>query len=592
MRSSALFLALGAPSALAAVTKPHILLIVADDLGWNDVSFHAPAAADGTRSAQIPTPHLTALASEGIVLDNFYVQPVCSPTRASLMTGRHVIHTGIYDPDCSFGTTLAVPTAFSMLPQHLKALGYATHAIGKWHLGDFAPQLTPTGRGFDTFYGYYDGAEEYFSHTIKNYVDLHNDSARPGGWGLAHATGQDGAYSTHIYTEQAERVIASHAAASAAASAASDAPPPLFMYLAYQAIHSPDEVPQSYRDPFNATIPDTPADPSKVLNNVGNHRRTVAGMVAALDEGVGNVTAALKAAGMFDDTLIFFTADNGGPAAGFNSNMASNWPLRGMKRTLWEGGMRVSAFAHGAGLRKTGYVNEAMVHACDVPESMLALAANGLEADPSDAGGWIGWREHPALKAAAAAEPPFQLGDGIDNWAALATGAPSARTEMIHEAHPSGHGQDDGNGQAIRVGDYKLITEKGPMWHGPPNDEWYESGSNPAQYSHTVSCGGPPPNASAPGYCDPAKLPCLFNVRLDPCEFRDLSKDRPDVVANLTARLAVYQATAVHKSFHQLKGVNCSSSDPKDHPEWDGFWQPNCQGVESGRRRRARAALN
>jgi arylsulfatase A-like enzyme len=98
-----------------------------------------------------------------------------------------------------------------------------------------------------------------------------------------------------------------------------------------QAIHSPDEVPQSYRDPFNSSIPDTPDSPSKVLNNTGNHRRTVAGMVAALDEGVGNVTAALKAAGMWEDTLIFFTADNGGPAAGFNSNMASNWPLRGMK---------------------------------------------------------------------------------------------------------------------------------------------------------------------------------------------------------------------------------------------------------------------
>ena len=226
-----------------------------------------------------------------------------------------------------------------MLPEHLKNLGYSTHAIGKvrvplplrsppappqlvlpltarslrarllpcsplvqWHLGDFAPQLTPTGRGFDTFYGYYDGAEEYFSHTIKGFVDLHNDSAAE--WGLGHATGQDGAYSTHIYTTQAERTIARHAAKAAADG--TDVPP-LFMYLAYQAIHSPDEVPQSYRDPFNATIPDTP-DHDKVLGNTGNHRRTVAGMVAALDEGIGNVTAALEAAGMKENTLIFFTA--------------------------------------------------------------------------------------------------------------------------------------------------------------------------------------------------------------------------------------------------------------------------------------------
>jgi hypothetical protein len=240
----------------------------------------------------------------------------------------------------------------------------------------------------------------------------------------------------------------------------------------------------------------------------------------------------------------------------------------------------VSAFAHGAGLRKTGYTNEAMVHACDVPESLLALAANGLEADPADAEAWIGWRQHPALAAAAAAEPPFELGDGLDNWAALSTGADSARSEMIHEAHPATAGGDDGNGQAIRVGDYKLITEKGPMWHGPPNDEWYESGSNPAQYSHTVSCGGPPPAAGAAGYCDPAALPCLFNVKEDPCEFKDLSKALPDVVARLTVRLAAYQATAVQKGFHQLKGLECSAPSPKDHPEWGGFWQPNCKGVK------------
>ena len=340
------------------------------------------------------------------------------------------------------------------------------------------------------------------------------------------------------------------------------------MYLAWQAIHSPDEAPSSYTDRFNATIPDTP-------DGVGQHRRIVAGMVAALDEGMANVTAALRAHGLWEDTLLFFTADNGGPAQGFNSNMASNWPLRGMKRTLWEGGVRANGFITGAGLKKTRYVSDVLLHATDIPVSLLSVAANGLDADPTSES-WVDASVHPALLEAMRerGEPPMQLGDGIDNWKALATGAVSARTEVIHESHPAG--TDDGNGQAIRVGDFKLIFEKGPMWHGPPNDLWYDSGSNPASYNHTLDCGGKPPLPNATGYCDPDKLPCLFNVRDDPCEFFDLSSQHPDVVQRLKKRLADYQATSVPVDFHKLQGANCTASSPKAHKAWNNSWQPFC----------------
>lgn len=110
----------------------------------------------------------------------------------------------------------------------------------------------------------------------------------------------------------------------------------------------------------------------------------------------------------------------------------------------------------------------------------------------------------------------------MDQWGAISTGAASARTELIHEAHPPGN-TDDGNGQAIRVGDFKLIYEKGPQWHGPPNDLWYESGSHPSRYNHTLRC-GPPPLPNASHYCHPDRLPCLFHVVDDPCEYVDLSQ--------------------------------------------------------------------
>ena len=429
------------------VRRPHILLVVADDLGFNDVGFHG--------SKQIPTPNMDALAATGVQLDGYYVQPVCSPTRSCVMTGRHVIHSGIYDPDCSLGTTYAVPRNFTMLPKRLKALGYETHAVGKWHLGAIDPETVPTGRGFDTFYGYYSGAEDYFHHNVggvggkKQYLDIHDDIAL--NTVLRPAYGIDGQYSTHLYASRAERIIKQHAAAAASG--------PLFMYLAWQAIHSPDEVPDAYRNAFNGTIP--PDGAAGEAKGTGLHRRIVAGMVACLDEGMGNVTDALKSAGMMKDTVIFFTADNGGPAEGFNSNMASNWPLRGMKRTLWEGGVRATAFITGAGLRKTGYVSHAMLHVTDIPISLLALALNGLDADPTDKASWKDWHELVGKE-----EPRFQLGDGVDTFATLATGEASPRTEIIHEAHQAGH--EDGNGQAIRVGDLKLIFEKGPMWHGEP----------------------------------------------------------------------------------------------------------------------------
>ena len=142
---------------------PHIAFIVADDLGWNDVGFHG--------SSQVRTPHIDKLAAEGVVLDRYYVQHECSPTRASILTGRHVVHTGIqaalvagHDKDM-FGRPYGLPLQYSTLPQLLKKhFGYHTAMVGKWHLGMRSPAYLPTGRGFDRFFGYYTGIMDYWGH--------------------------------------------------------------------------------------------------------------------------------------------------------------------------------------------------------------------------------------------------------------------------------------------------------------------------------------------------------------------------------------------------------------------------------------------
>jgi arylsulfatase A-like enzyme len=217
-------------------------------------------------------------------------------------------------------TTYAVPRNFTMIPKHLKALGYTTAAVGKWHLGYFSDDVIPTGRGFDTFFGYYGGAEDYNTHKVGKYLDIHDDVA---GGSISPAVGYDGRYSTHIYTDRAVKIISSfgselqqwkdehsqrrHGSAAgndgSSGSGAEEDEPSLFMYLAYQAIHSPDEAPQSYIDRFNSTIPN-------------EHRRIVAGMISALDEGIGNVTIALRAAGLTDRTIIVFTTGTCSAAAG------------------------------------------------------------------------------------------------------------------------------------------------------------------------------------------------------------------------------------------------------------------------------------
>jgi len=167
-----------------------IIFMVADDLGFNDVSFHG--------SAQIPTPALDELAATGLVLDNYHAMPVCSPTRASLLSGRHAIHHGIYMP-FSQGSALRLNLSYTLLPRYLQRHGYTTHAVGKWHLGQNELAALPTARGFDTHYGYWSGAEDYMTHTTGGAYDLAD--------GTKTCFAANGTYSTYLFARRAVQII-------------------------------------------------------------------------------------------------------------------------------------------------------------------------------------------------------------------------------------------------------------------------------------------------------------------------------------------------------------------------------------------------
>ena len=258
----------------AFAKQPNILLILADDLGYNDVSWHNP---------DIISPNLEALANNGTKLENAYVQPICSPTRSALMTGYYPYHLGRQSDVIRFQMPRGLFTNYTLMPQHLKHLGYSTHIVGKWHLGFCSENYFPMNRGFDTHYGYLTGSQDYFHHDSTPQLG----DKKPGydfRENFEIAKSVDGEYSANLFGKRVVDLIESH-----------DQNNPFFIYLAFQSVHSPLQVPKKYTDMY-----------PHISNQA---RKTFSGMVTAMDEAVGNITTALEQSGMLDNTFIVFSGD-------------------------------------------------------------------------------------------------------------------------------------------------------------------------------------------------------------------------------------------------------------------------------------------
>uniref|UniRef100_A0A8C9YGM5 Si:dkey-174i8.1 n=1 Tax=Sander lucioperca TaxID=283035 RepID=A0A8C9YGM5_SANLU len=307
----------------------HFIFIMVDDQGYGDIGYHG---------SDIHTPVLDQLAAEGVKLENYYVQPICSPSRSQLMTGRYQIHTGLQHSIIRSRQPLCLPPGIPTLPERLVEAGYATHMVGKWHLGFCRPSCLPTGRGFQSFLGTLTGSGDHFSYRSCDGAeacgfDLH-DGDRPA-WEMA------GNYSTLLV----KQILRSH-----------DPHKPLFLYLSLQAAHTPLQVPDHFLHRYDSQ---------------GNRvRRHYAAMLSCLDDGVGQVVQELRTSGLYQNTVLIYSSDNGGqPLSG-----GSNWPLRGGKGTYWEGGIRAVAFVHSPLLKKKGVVSRALIHVSDWYPTLLGLA--------------------------------------------------------------------------------------------------------------------------------------------------------------------------------------------------------------------------
>ncbi|XP_077515238.1 arylsulfatase B-like [Amblyomma americanum] len=515
------------PLVRCARRQPDIVFILADDLGWDDASFHG--------STQIPTPNLDTLAADGIILNNYYAQPACTPSRAALMTGLYPMRIGMQGLAVDVAEPWGLPLDIRILPQYLSDLGYESHLIGKWNLGSFTQSRTPSMRGFDSFYGFYSGEEDYYSHTVtyENHTGLDFWLNTEPLWSAS------GKYSTTLYTERAKYLIANR-----------NKSKPLFLMLSHQAVHGA----QAYQ-PFQA-----PQENIDKFPYIGEENRTIfAGMLDSLDQSVGEVFQTLSDAGMLDNVVVVFGSDNGGAPFGAHASRSFNWPLRGAKGALWEGGTKSAAFIWSPLLKRRRRVSNQLMHITDWLPTFYSLGGGDVA----------------------------NLGeiDGMDMWRPLSLGLRSPRVEMLYN-----YDAWILNATAVRRYQYKLILDGTGLF----NQRYpVRGGRRPYNDLDQLAAQSQVANALRRFYKTKrlyfpkdwrkkATLTCgkkktenfsgkdsvyLFDVEKDPCELNNLASSHRELVAFLKKRIDLYASAAVPPQM--------APKDPAGFPEFNnGTWAP------------------
>lgn len=367
--------------------RPNIIVMVADDLGWNDVGFHG---------GDIDTPSLDRLAAEGVELSRFYTTPICSPTRAALMTGRDPMRLGVAYGVIMPWMNIGIHPSEHFMPQSFLAAGYQTAMVGKWHLGHALQAYHPNDRGFEHFYGH-----------LHTEVGFYPPFANQGGKDFqVNGKSIDGdGYETFMLADEVSRYIRER-----------DKNKPFFVYMPFIAPHTPLDAPQDLQDKYKDINTDLAPARSKNTDETRklakmmlqpSARPMYAAVVDGMDQAIGQVLDTLDKEGIADNTIVLFFSDNGGAA--YSVGGADNIPLRGGKGETWEGGIRVVSLMRWPEALKGGQKMEQIMTAMDV---------------------------FPTLAAAAGVEPGndmFSL-DGRSMWPAISEGAEQPRKDLVYFA--------------------------------------------------------------------------------------------------------------------------------------------------------------
>eukprot|EP00437_Effrenium_voratum_P019331 CAMPEP_0181441118 /NCGR_PEP_ID=MMETSP1110-20121109/23338_1 /TAXON_ID=174948 /ORGANISM="Symbiodinium sp., Strain CCMP421" /LENGTH=574 /DNA_ID=CAMNT_0023564983 /DNA_START=40 /DNA_END=1764 /DNA_ORIENTATION=+ len=513
----AVFALLSGCMALKRPEKPHLIMLVLDDVGWADVGYHG---------SNFPTPNIDSLVKSGVELDRMYAMPQCSPTRSSIMTGRWAWTIGMQHWSTILpGSAAGIPSDAMTLGEVMQKAGYDTHAIGKWHLGYSSKAQMPTSRGFNSYLGYLQGQTDYYNRTVPSCAPavcfyranckgtfhrplcsetktspLGIDAASLDFWDGEQPIRTDfGRYTEDAYMSRFKEILAAQNASTK----------PLFLYFAQQLLHIPLQLPS---DPKHAEACRHVRGGSAEVN-----RTVLCAMASRLDEFMGEMVSLLKGAGMYENSLIWAFSDNGGMTQWsdmFPASASSNFPLRGGKTTLFEGGVRTPSFIFGGALPATarGSKRRELLHAVDILPTFAGLA--GFDTTSLPINGQDMWGTITGSQVTARSELPLNIAMNRD---LSATAIPAF-----------GRGWSEANYTAVIQWPYKLILGEPFIANlmGLPSDKDRGGWWGVEEYSYT-----PPPDSEK-------KLGAwLYNIDQDEGEHNNLAEQLPEVVANITQRV-------------------------------------------------------
>jgi len=476
-----------------ANNKPHVLFLLVDDLGWTDISKH---------NAEYETKNIDQLLDSGIELTNYYVHLDCSPTRSAIMTGQYSFKNGLQNiATIGPGTMEHIPFENPTFAELMKKESYSTHMLGKWHLGYAAWNMTPTGRGFDSYFGYMQGMVDYYNHTVANGYDFWSNQDD------IHAEVMD-QYSTGLYDQYLHKIVEDYNKSSKSE--------PLFVYMAFQTVHTPIEISPNAYDECN----DIKYEGRKIYCNKMQY----------LDNTIADYINLFKAYNLWDDTLVILSTDNGGmpywennqgsPVVSYGCNM----PYRAGKATLFQGGV------HGIG-GITGGDNVIPSHLRGTKSDIMTHAID-----------WVPTVLQGVLGTKLPDNVPF---DGISMWDAL--------------MHPA-----QANSLWNRTTLYIDIEKNGTFAGIIDGDMKFFQGEQ--MYTAYFPCNGtytPYDNTSD------TDTVWLFNIATDPGEYNNLAKDNPDLVKKYQNMIYDFVANGGYEQEQDAQFY--PESRPQNH---NGSWAP------------------
>eukprot|EP00929_Paragymnodinium_shiwhaense_P063511 TRINITY_DN3171_c0_g1_i1.p1 TRINITY_DN3171_c0_g1~~TRINITY_DN3171_c0_g1_i1.p1 ORF type:complete len:758 (+),score=208.06 TRINITY_DN3171_c0_g1_i1:112-2274(+) len=529
--AAAVLAALCSQASAETAQKPHILLLLADDYGHANMGYNVKDYGDKQLIAEAQTPVLDGLIKEGVHLRRHYSYAICAPSRASLQTGRLGTHvnmrnTGVnvYNASDPEAGAAGIPTMMTGIAEKMKSAGYRTHGIGKWDAGMATPERTPIGKGYETWFGYYQHANDYWTKgsafqatgEIDNCLSLFTDIS------MKNATYSGGVFDQKIlrpdckeddgpnppcyeevaFKERAKEIIMAH-----------DLKEPLFMFYSSHLLHTPLQVPKWWLKRIDELVEKAGGMPIDTQN-----RRLYAAMTHFLDQAIGEIVDTLKSRGMYENTLIAFMSDNGGPI--YEPGSANNWPLKGGKYTQWEGGVRVNAFMSGGLVPKEnrGTAWDGIMSIADWYATFCELA--GISPEDTKA-------ESVNKKRVSAGLQPLPPVDSKSVWKEILSNGKGRGSSPLHMSD-----------QAVLAYPWKLVVGKLPYskWTGPqyPNCTTWDAafkGHGPVFVDvkvfdeSIVTTKDPVKRAEISWEGDCGEAGCLFNVEEDPSEHNNLAAD-------------------------------------------------------------------